>query len=278
VVADRRPFVGPGGSRAWRWGSIGLSHEIRSLVQGVLRKCISLINLITGATAEDERHRNADVAVLPVGSFEQHGPYLPLVTDTVVACAIAHQVAGVYPVMLLPPITISCSHEHAAWRGTVSIGARTLHQLVEDVAGSLRRSGVERLILINGHGGNYVLSNVVQEYTAAHGPTMSLFPTGRDWQKARADAAMTTDGHEDMHAGELETSLLLHVAPELVRAGNETADWVADDRPHLLTLGISAYTLSGVIGRPSLGTAEKGKAALDSLTASFAAHLRAVKP
>ena len=237
-----------------------------------------MINLITAATTEDERHRNADIAVLPVGSFEQHGAYLPLVTDTVVACAIAHEVASTYPVMLLPPITISCSHEHAAWRGTVSISARTLHHLVEDIASSLRKSGVERLVLINGHGGNYVLSNVVQEYTAAYGPTMSLFPTGSDWAKARTDAAMTTNSHEDMHAGELETSLLLHVAPELVRAGNETADWVANDRSHLLTLGMSAYTTSGVIGRPSLGTAEKGKAALDSLTASFAAHLNAVKP
>jgi len=235
-----------------------------------------LINLITTATAEDERQRDAAVAVLPVGSFEQHGAYLPLTTDTVVACAVAREVAQVYPVMLLPPITISCSHEHAAWRGTVSISARTLHLAIEDIAASLRRSGVERLVLVNGHGGNYVLSNVVQEYTAAHGPTMSLFPMGRDWDKAREDSQMATGGHEDMHAGELETSLLLHVAPELIRAGNETADWVSDHRPHLLTLGMDAYTTSGVIGRPSLGTAEKGKAALDSLTASFAAHLQVI--
>jgi creatinine amidohydrolase len=139
-----------------------------------------LINLITTATAEDERQRGAEVAVLPVGSFEQHGAYLPLTTDAVVACAITHEVAQAYPVMLLPPITISCSHEHQAWGGTVSISARTLHLMVEDIAASLKRSGVERLVLVNGHGGNYVLSNVVQEHTAAHGPTMSLFPMGRD--------------------------------------------------------------------------------------------------
>lgn len=237
-----------------------------------------LVDLITIATAEDERQRDAAVAIMPVGSFEQHGAYLPLVTDTVVACAIAREVAEAYPVMLLPPITVSCSHEHAAWRGTVSISARTLHLMIEDMATSLKRSGVERLVLINGHGGNYILSNVVQEYTAAHGPTMSLFPMGRDWAKARTDAGMVTDSHEDLHAGELETSLLLHVAPEMVRAGNETADWLADDRPNLLTLGMSAYTTSGVIGRPSVGTAEKGKAALDSLTASFAARLKVVNP
>lgn len=235
-----------------------------------------MIELITAATAADEKQRDASIAVLPIGSFEQHGNFLPLITDTVVACAIAQTVARTYPVMLLPPITVSCSHEHAAWRGTVSISARTLYQIIADIADSLDRSGVERLVLINGHGGNYVLSNVVQEYTAAHGPKMSLFPQSHDWTKARVEAGMETDSHEDMHAGELETSLLLHVAPHLVRPGNETADWIASDRPHLLTLGMSAYTRSGVIGRPSLGTAEKGKAALDSLAASFADHLRVI--
>ncbi|MGN9913596.1 creatininase family protein [Phytohabitans sp. LJ34] len=236
------------------------------------------MNLITTATAEDERRRDAAVAVLPVGSFEQHGAFLPLVTDTVVACAIARQLAEAYPLLLLPPLTVSCSQEHASWPGTVSISARTLHLMIEDIAGSLRRSGVERVVLVNGHGGNYVLSNVVQEYTATHGPTMTLFPMGRDWDRARAESEMVTDSHEDMHAGELETSLLLHVAPELIRPGNEAADWIANDRPHLLTLGMGAYTTSGVIGRPSLGTAEKGKAALHSLTTSFAAHLELISP
>lgn len=233
-----------------------------------------MFGLITTATAEDEKQRDASVAVLPVGSFEQHGAYLPLITDTVVACAVAQAVAATHPVMVLPPITISCSHEHAAWRGTVSISARTLHQVVADTAESLRQSGVERLVLVNGHGGNYVLSNIVQEYTASHGSKMTLFPLPVDWAKARTDASMETGGHEDMHAGELETSILLHVAPELVRPGNETADWTAEDRPHLLTLGMPAYTTTGVIGRPSLGSREKGETALASLGKSFADHLR----
>jgi creatinine amidohydrolase len=99
---------------------------------------------------------------------------------------------------------------------------------------------------------------------------MAVFPQARDWDRARLDAGMETDGHEDMHAGELETSILLATHADVVRAGNETADWSADDRPHLPTLGMAAYTKSGVIGRPSLGTAAKGRAALASLTQSFA--------
>jgi creatinine amidohydrolase len=71
-----------------------------------------------------------------------------------------------------------------------------------------------------------------------------------------------------MHAGELETSILLAYAPEIIRLGNETADWTSE-RPQMLTLGMAGYTKSGVIGRPSLGTAEKGAAVMASLTRSL---------
>ena len=82
--------------------------------------------------------------------------------------------------------------------------------------------------------------------------------------------------HEDMHAGELETSILLHSAPDLVRAGFQSTDYLADDRRDLLTSGMTAYTTNGVIGMPSRATAEKGKAVLTSLTRSFARVLDAL--
>ncbi|MEU6604297.1 creatininase family protein [Streptomyces shenzhenensis] len=226
-------------------------------------------------TTEDVRRRGAgvssQVAVLPVGSFEQHGPFLPLATDTLVACAVAREIAAAYPVHLLPPVTVSCSHEHAAWPGTVSISAVTLHAVVRDIAASLRGSGVEALAVVNGHGGNYVLGNVVQE-SAARGERMALFPAAEDWETARERAGVRTSLLTDMHAGEIETSILLHAHPELVRPGYESADFTADDRRHLLTAGMSAYTESGVIGRPSLGSAEKGKNLLSSLAESFAGY------
>lgn len=229
-----------------------------------------MTDLITMATAKDAADGDAPVALLPVGSFEQHGDYLPLATDTIVASVISQQLARQYSVMLLPPITISCSHEHAGWRGTVSISARTLHQVVTDVADSLTASGVERLVLVSGHGGNYVLGNVAQEASVS-GPRIAVFPQGVEWDQARADAGLESSGHDDMHAGELETSILLAFCPEVVRPGNETADWTANDRAHLLTLGMAGYTKSGVIGRPSLGTAKKGAAVLSSLIRSFEA-------
>ncbi|MFD4546796.1 creatininase family protein [Streptomyces sp. NPDC058466] len=230
-------------------------------------------------TTEDVRERGAgvarQVAVLPVGSFEQHGRFLPLATDTLVACAIAREVAAAYPVHLLPPVTISCSHEHAAWPGTVSISSVTLHAVVRDIAASLRGSGVDTLVVVNGHGGNYVLGNVVQE-SAGSGTRMALFPALEDWETARERAGVETSLLTDMHAGEIETSILLHAHPELVGPGYESSDFIADDRRHLLTLGMSAYTESGVIGRPSMASAEKGKELLAALTDSFGAYFSLV--
>ncbi|MFG3102399.1 creatininase family protein [Streptomyces sp. NPDC048182] len=231
--------------------------------------------LLPSDTTEDVRRRGAgaarQVAVLPVGSFEQHGPYLPLATDTLVACAVAREIAAAYPVHPLPPVTIGCSHEHADWPGTVSVSAPTLYAVVRDVADSLRRSGVAALVVVGGHGGNYVLGNVVQEATA-RGERMALFPAPEDWEAARQRAGLATSLLTDMHAGEIETSVLLHAHPDQVRPGYEAADHVADDRRHLLSLGMAAYTDSGVIGRPSLGTAEKGAALLASLAESFAGY------
>jgi creatinine amidohydrolase len=218
-------------------------------------------------TTADVEERGATVAVLPVGSYEQHGPYLPLATDTLIACAVADRIAACYPVQPLPPLTFSCSQEHAGWPGTVSITASTLISVVRDIATSLRRSGVPGLVLVNGHGGNYVLRNVVQE-AGAEGAAMALFPTGADWEEAAAGAGVATPARSDMHAGELETSILLHSRPDCVREGYQSADHLHDDRRHLHTLGLGPYTDSGVVGRPSLASARKGDDVLAALAPS----------
>lgn len=102
--------------------------------------------------------------------------------------------------------------------------------VVEDVDESLRAAGVENLVIVNGHGGNYVLRNVVQQATTKH-DRMALFPSAEDWNAARVDAGCETGAHEDMHGGELEVSLLLHGAPDLVREGYQTLDHEANQRP-----------------------------------------------
>jgi creatinine amidohydrolase len=237
-----------------------------------MRDADAMDDLITHATSGDERRRAPVVAVLPVGSFEQHGEHLPLITDTVIACLVAQRIADDHGLFLLPPITISCSHEHAHMAGTVSINASTLYAVVNDIWCSLEASAVPGLLIVNGHGGNYVLSNVVQELNV-RGPRVALFPAHEDRRQARAAAGLESSSDEDMHGGEFEVSLLLHGAPHMVGEGIAADDHSAPDRPHLLTLGMPGYTTNGIIGHPSLATAAKGKALLDSLSRSAQAHL-----
>ena len=229
--------------------------------------------LLPTTTTVEEAARAADIAVLPVGSFEQHAGHLPLTTDTLIACILAREVADAYSLMLLPPITISCSQEHAGWRGTVWLSASTLYAVIGDVIASLRVSGVDKLLIVSGHGGNYVLAHVAQEASIG-GRDVTIFPTGDDWREARLAAGMEVlDGHEDMHAGELETSILLHTVPEVVQDGYASADYIDQGHPYFQSTGLRAYTPTGVIGRPSLATADKGAKALSELTARAGTHV-----
>jgi creatinine amidohydrolase len=234
------------------------------------------VTLLPSITATDVAEVNPQAALLPVGSFEQHGGHLPLATDAIVASTIAHRLANEYQLLELPPVTIACSHEHETvpYRpGTVSISATTLACIVQDVYNSLTRMGIYKLFVINAHGGNYLLQNVTQEANVAGRRRMGLYPGRADWVAARESAGMVTDIHSDMHAGELETSILMSEHPELVRDSYKDADFEATDRPHLSILGMAGYTATGVIGKPSTATPEKGSLALESLTESFAPYL-----
>lgn len=225
--------------------------------------------LISTATSADESEREAKLALLPVGSYEQHGVHLPLSTDTLIACAIASELAEHYQeIMLLPPVTFSCSHEHSKFSGTVSISAVTLYSIINDIAVSLEQSGITKIVLINGHGGNYVLSNVVQEANIKS-RRMSLYPRSLEWREARRHAGCETDNADDMHGGEAETSILLAKFPSVVGSPETRTDFIASDRPHLLTIGVDGYSPSGIIGRPSLATESKGHALLESFSAQF---------
>lgn len=227
--------------------------------------------MLPSATSPEVKDKT--VAVLPIGSFEQHGPSLPLTTDTLIACELASRCAEAYDLLLLPPICYSCSHEHGAFPGTVSVSASTLSRVVEDVASDLVRRGVSKLVLMNCHGGNSVLTNVVQQANADR-RSMLLYPTSYDWKTARTAAGCVTDNHQDMHAGEAETSILLAVAPDRVRPGWQAADHEVDDRSLLTLFGMERFTETGVIGRPSEASAEKGQALLEALVAGLSRPLK----
>jgi creatinine amidohydrolase len=221
--------------------------------------------LLAGQTSADIEKSRPRLAVLPVGSFEQHGPHLPLETDTIVACGIAESIARHVPVLRLPPIAITCSHEHAGYAGTVWIGHKALIATVEDIWASLKFQGIDKLFVISGHGGNYVLSHFAQENNI-HGPGIAIGPGGEQWKAAIKAAECELNLSQDMHAGEIETSILLHLAPHLVKGDNLSAlDHRCDLREWLLVLGFKAYAKDGVIGQPGAASAEKGKILIEQL-------------
>jgi creatinine amidohydrolase len=152
--------------------------------------------ILPTATTTDAGAAHAAVAVLSVGSFEQHGPYLPLVTDTLIAAAIADAIAGHHEnVFQLLAIAYGCSHEHAAFPGTVSISATTLSAVVAYIAESCAHQGITALIIVNAHGGNSVLTNVAHKPTFTGRSVLGSTPaakTGLNPAPRRASRAAST--------------------------------------------------------------------------------------
>ena len=201
---------------------------------------------------------------LPIGSFEQHGRHLPMTTDSVIAGILAQRLAGQYGGFALPPLPVSCSHEHGGFWGSMWFSATTLIAIIRDLVGSAAFHGIDAAVIVNAHGGNYVLNNVAQELNCGS-PRVIILPAASHWEYAARDAGIESSRHDDMHAGEVETSILLHEFPALVRTGPFT-DQTSGDRRLLHVYGMKEFSGSGVVGFPSLATAEKGARVLDAVT------------
>lgn len=215
-------------------------------------------------TTEELKDLSLSFAALPIGAFEQHGSHLPMITDTLIAVALANSICQAMNGLLLSPITISCSQEHQGFFGSAFISAETLSRTVKEIVASLDYSGISLVVLVNAHGGNYVLRNVAQELNVER-LRILLFPTTKHWQEALSYANIESTLHEDMHGGEIETSILLHTNPEYVRL-EKIADHAVSERSLLHAQGMKAYTSSGIIGFPSLASAEKGQRLIECLT------------
>jgi creatinine amidohydrolase len=211
--------------------------------------------------------------VVPVGSLEQHGPHLPLDTDTRIAAAVAARAcAGREGVGLAPPIGIGASGEHADFPGTLSIGQVALSTLLVELG---RHAALHwpALLLVNGHGGN----------VAAIGDALArLRAEGRDchvWHAGIRQAMLSVAGTRlvlDAHAGRIETSIMLALAPGDVRldlaAPGETRQLteIMDD---LRVNGVRAVSENGVLGDPTGASAAEGEMLLGLLVADLAATL-----
>ena len=159
--------------------------------------------------------------VWPFGACEQHGPQLPLATDALFADRILNSVfehfEGALPIWRLPVQSIGFSPEHQSFPGTLSISAELMLQLVDQVGGQLASMGVKRLVLFNAHGGQIGLLQVAARQLRLRCPLMAVLPcfiwSGVDGLQSLLPPPELAHG---LHAGQAETSLMLHLAPELV--------------------------------------------------------------
>ena len=194
--------------------------------------------------------------VVPVGSLEQHGPHLPLDTDTTVAAAVAEAVHEQRPAAgLAPAVPFGASGEHAGFAGTVSIGTSALRQVVVEVVRDADRdwSGV---LVVNGHGGNVDALAGAVEVCRAEGRRLEVVHLGLPGM--------------DAHAGRAETSLMLHLAPGRVRQDLAEAGPVTPVG-HLLSRlrreGVRGVSPNGVLGDPAGASADEGRDLMAGLVA-----------
>lgn len=221
---------------------------------------------------------DVNVAFLPIGATEQHGYHLPISTDALIAEAIANELSKRFePSYCVPVLPYSASFEHADFPGCISLRIHTLTVVVTDIVQSLKRSGISHVVIINGHGGNHLLRNIVQELNAEDPRTVwGPFPNRRHWEEAYRAAGIRETISRDMHAGEGETSLIMHLMPKAVKE-DKRSDCDVPNRPLLETVGMKPYTESGTIGFPTRATAEKGRLLLQSLTDQIASTLEGIE-
>ena len=236
-----------------------------------------------------EQCGEGSVLVQPLGAIEQHGDHLPLATDLIVVQAACEAVVAArgaeFDLWLLPPLAYTRSIEHAWCPGTVALSTETMLSVLDDLGRSVAATGVRRLALVNGHGGNTALLNVAcRDLRLRHGlMTFLLHPVMPPDHGGKTSAA----GERGMgiHGGFGETSLLLHLRPDLVDLGaarRQVPEKLADNRfvrfGGPVTFGWLAndFGPSGVIGDPTGASAEVGKRAFESVVQTLGEQLAEV--
>jgi creatinine amidohydrolase len=202
----------------------------------------------------------AQAAILPVGATEQHGPHMGVGMDTVLADRLCTAVAAQTGVPMLPVLPYGCSLGHSRrWSGTIPVQPATLMQLVKEIGDGAYASGVRRLFIVNTHVTNAApLRCALEMLRATHDDLMvallnSAELSGRVREFHFADA-------EDWHANDAESSLMLAVAPDMVRPAL-LADADDEDRTRALVFAhpVNRTSRNGVTGSPSRADAAKGQ-------------------
>jgi len=233
---------------------------IQASVRGGVRDAAAA-TAATAAAGEDKTSvAAAATAVIPVGSLEQHGPHLPVSTDSVIASEVSRMVAEQNSYLLMPVIAYGVSYEHAPLFNA-STSPDSLSRMISDLCGSLYESGICNIIIINGHHGNMEalgrLERLVKDSTGSGGPAVRVFNYWRYMQRQQ----------ELGHAGFAETSMMLAISAGSVRMDLAQKGLVTDGMPpervreisELAKRSFPEATGNGVWGDPAGATAEAGR-------------------
>ncbi|MBD2461118.1 creatininase family protein [Oscillatoria sp. FACHB-1407] len=224
-------------------------------------------------------HKENVVIVQPIGAIEQHGPHLPLVVDSAIATAVLgkalEQLPPEVPVYALPPLCYGKSNEHWHFPGTITLTAQTLLSVLTEVGESLYRAGFRKWVLLNAHGGQpQVIEIVARDLHQRYGDLM-VFPLFV-WRVPNnaADFLTPQELEYGIHAGDAETSVMLSLLPDQVKFERAVAEYpyglptdsllsMEGQLPFAWTT--RDLTKSGVLGDPTTATREKGDRILESL-------------
>ncbi|MFH1571883.1 MAG: creatininase family protein [Gemmatimonadota bacterium] len=233
------------------------------------------------------------IPIVPVGSVEQHGHHLPLKVDHLCAAAVATEAARRRPAisLVLPPVYYGYVHHVMDFPGSINIHYEHFIQYVLDICKSLAYHGFKKMVLVNGHGSNHNLVDMVARRVIVETDASCTFCSW--WQMLQVNPDFAARWRESLypggcaHAGELETSMLLHLAPESVRRDRIRSEITKTNQrgsrylwtdlfgsgPMGLVEWTSQYTDSGVMGEAEKATAEKGRLCLEEAAANLAAFL-----
>ena len=213
-------------------------------------------------SADAIMEQDPELAIIPVGSLEQHGPHLPVMTDWAIATELGRRVAEITGGFLLPALPISTCREQMGKKGSVWMEPPTFYQMMTDIIMSLKVQGFKKVAILQCHGGIFIMTPLVRDLNAKFNPELMVVNVDLCTLLARLPQEGIFETNTELHAGEGETSMMLTIAPETVDMAKAVDEVPTVPRSYLSYGSILRASKSGVWGESKCATAEKGEKAL----------------